>query len=275
LEVSDAAYRLEAQHPNKAIGLDPGATTAITSATLDFNTGEVNNKKYDWRPLEKNLAALEQISRRLSGMIGPDRRKGQRASQRWLNLNAQRSSLHAKIRNQRQDKLHKLSRHLADHSFVAIGHWEPPRKVAGRADFKHGKTEEVLPGFKGIVKVRREGRDRSIATLRQMTAEKAERTGSTILTHAAEYNTTRQCSACKELTGPQGDRSIRHWTCSQCGVAHDRDENAALNILLLALNGVEQSKAEADSVLEKPAQGTAEELYGSPSPAEAPPEEAI
>jgi hypothetical protein len=37
---------------------------------------------------------------------------------------------------------------------------------------------------------------------------------------------------------------------------------------------VEQSKAEADSVLEKSAQGTAEELYGSPSPAEAPPEEA-
>ncbi|WP_264371129.1 transposase [Azotobacter chroococcum] len=45
--------------------------------------------------------------------------------------------------------------------------------------------------------------------------------------------TTRTCSSCGSLSGPQGVNGlrIREWTCSECGVAHDRDVNAARNIL--------------------------------------------
>jgi transposase len=50
-----------------------------------------------------------------------------------------------------------------------------------------------------------------------------------------EAYTTRACSACGSLTGPKGINGlrIREWACCECGVAHDRDINAARNILAL------------------------------------------
>jgi putative transposase len=48
-----------------------------------------------------------------------------------------------------------------------------------------------------------------------------------------ERNTTRVCSSCEALTGPRGlDKlGVRSWECRECGVIHDRDVNAARNIL--------------------------------------------
>jgi putative transposase len=48
-----------------------------------------------------------------------------------------------------------------------------------------------------------------------------------------ERNTTRACSSCGALTGPSGLDSlvVRTWVCSECGETHDRDVNAARNIL--------------------------------------------
>lgn len=44
---------------------------------------------------------------------------------------------------------------------------------------------------------------------------------------------TQICSYCGEVTGPKGlsGLSVREWTCSYCHTHHDRDINAAQNIL--------------------------------------------
>ena len=52
-----------------------------------------------------------------------------------------------------------------------------------------------------------------------------------------ESYTTQTCSNCGELpdSRPKGiaDLEIREWTCTGCGATHDRDINAAKNILAL------------------------------------------
>jgi len=49
----------------------------------------------------------------------------------------------------------------------------------------------------------------------------------------SERNTSRTCSACGALTGPAGVNGlrVRLWMCGECRCAHDRDVNAAKNIL--------------------------------------------
>jgi transposase len=46
-------------------------------------------------------------------------------------------------------------------------------------------------------------------------------------------NTTVTCSNCGSLTGPKGlsGLNVRDWVCASCGTSHDRDVNAAKNIL--------------------------------------------
>ena len=63
---------------------------------------------------------------------------------------------------------------------------------------------------------------------------KAIRLGKTVIL-GNEAWTTQRCSSCNELTGPKGlsGLSVREWVCSSCGSRHNRDTNAAINILRL------------------------------------------
>jgi transposase len=50
----------------------------------------------------------------------------------------------------------------------------------------------------------------------------------------SERNTSVTCSACGALSGPRGVNGliVRSWVCRDCGELHDRDVNAARNILI-------------------------------------------
>jgi putative transposase len=52
-----------------------------------------------------------------------------------------------------------------------------------------------------------------------------------------ESYSTQECCACHARTGPKGlgDLVVRQWSCNVCGAQHDRDTNAAKNILARGL----------------------------------------
>jgi IS605 OrfB family transposase len=74
--------------------------------------------------------------------------------------------------------------------------------------------------------------------LRNFLQYKGEHAGRTVRI-VNERNTTRACSGCGALNGPTGPGSlvVRRWVCAACGEAHDRDVNAARNILTVGLRG--------------------------------------
>ena len=122
--------------------------------------------------------------------------------------------LHRRIRRRRQDACHKFSRSIVK-SYQNI-------VVGDVSSLKLAKTRMATAVL-----------DTGWGTLRQMLLYKGEHAGRSVRI-VNERNTTRGCSNCGALSGPSGLRHlvVRQWDCVNCGESHDRDVNAARNILI-------------------------------------------
>jgi putative transposase len=122
-------------------------------------------------------------------------------------------AIHAKIAHRRKDSLHQFSTRLVRrYDTIFIGN------VSASALAKTPQAKSVL--------------DAGWSAFRTMLRYKCDFAGATF----AEVNeafSTQTCSACGARSGPKGiaGLGIREWTCGECGAVHDRDVNAAKNIL--------------------------------------------
>lgn len=176
----------------------------------------------------------------------------QEASKRWRRWGKRISAFQFKIACRRADVLHKISRALAEScSLIGIGNWEPEREISYRKKIRAAKkkvkkgidgaqqeldnllAEKSKQGPKGSVRRRRSGRDRSIATLRRLIEEKAQRSGAYAMPKINEAGSTYTCCVCEKETGPKGKEniSVREWRCEHCNTVHNRDLNSGFNIL--------------------------------------------
>jgi IS605 OrfB family transposase len=126
-------------------------------------------------------------------------------------------AIHAKIKNTRKDFLHKLSHQLVkNNAAIFVGNVN----AKGLAKTKMAKS--VL--------------DASWTAFRTMLKYKCDDAG-VWFEEVNESYTTQRCSYCRIIpdSSPKGRVSlgIREWTCCECGITHDRDINAAMNILAL------------------------------------------
>jgi len=75
-----------------------------------------------------------------------------------------------------------------------------------------------------------------------MLAWKLRLRGGGMLLEVLEHHTTQTCSECGRMPSsrPRGiaGLGIREWTCDDCGTVHDRDVNAAKNILRCGLTAL-------------------------------------
>lgn len=125
-------------------------------------------------------------------------------------------AIHAKIKNRRKDKLHKYSSKIVnENAAVFIGDVSSAKLV------KTKMAKSVLDAGWGL--------------LRTMLEYKCAHAG-IIYQSINEAYTTQTCSCCgSRYSSPKGRAGlgIREWTCHECGTHHDRDVNAAKNILAL------------------------------------------
>ena len=125
----------------------------------------------------------------------------------------QAKRLHRTAARRRKDALHKFSRKIVS-TYQTI-------KIGDVSSLKLAKTrmaKSVLDAGWGILKTQLH--------------YKGQQAGRSVII-VNERDSTRTCSSCKVLTGPTGLDMlvVRTWVCSACGDVHDRDVNAARNIL--------------------------------------------
>ena len=126
-------------------------------------------------------------------------------------------TIHAKIANARKDQLHKASLKIVrENQLIVVGN------ISAAKFAKSRMAKSVL--------------DASWSMLRIMLEYKASRHQACYV-EADERFTSQMCSNCGNIpvSSPKGMGAlgIRHWVCSGCGTSHDRDVNAARNILFV------------------------------------------
>jgi len=129
----------------------------------------------------------------------------------------QAKRLHRKAAYRRADALHKFSRRIVNqYETIVVG------DVSSQKLVKTRMAKSVL--------------DNGWSMLKRMLQYKGEHAGRSVEV-VSERNTTRACSICGALLGPTGMDMlvVRYWECSECGAGHDRDMNAARNILFVGL----------------------------------------
>jgi len=126
----------------------------------------------------------------------------------------QAKRMHRRIRRCRQDACHQFSRKIINtYQKIVVG------DVSSLKLAKTRMAKSVLDSGWGMLK--------------RFLQYKGECAGRTVRV-VNERNTSRGCSSCGALSGPSGLRqlAVRQWECAHCGEWHDRDVNAARNILM-------------------------------------------
>ena len=72
--------------------------------------------------------------------------------------------------------------------------------------------------------------DAGWSTLAHLIVEKAAHHARTVIKVGRGFPSSQLCSTCGHRDGPK-PLHVRVWTCSGCGTEHDRDLNAARNVL--------------------------------------------
>jgi len=127
--------------------------------------------------------------------------------------NQQAKRLRRTAARRRSDAMHKYSRKIVDrYQTILLG------DVSSLQPSKARASKSALNAGWGMLK-----------TQLQYKGQQAGRSVCIV----KENNTTRVCSTCRALTGPtrMDMLAVRIWVCSECGHTHDRDINAARNIL--------------------------------------------
>ena len=198
---TEEEYVTPIKKSGKSVGVDLGLTDLLITSEGETFKNNRYTKKY-----ERKLAKAQQhLSRKKKG------------SRKFENQRLKVARLHEKISNSRADYLHKCSISLVR-----------------RYDTIYIEDLNV----KGMVKNHKLAKsitDASWGTFISMLTYKAEWNGKKVVKIDRYFPSSQTCNVCGHINQQTKDLSVREWECPECNTKHDRDVNAAINILCFGL----------------------------------------
>lgn len=196
ISVVHKSFKKEKEKTKKSIGIDLG----LTHFVIDNQGDKVENPRF-YRKAENKLKTLQ---RALS--------KKKKGSNRYLKCKMKVAVLHEKVSNQRSNFLHKVANHyINNYDFIYVENLAVKNMVKNRSLAK-SISDASWSKFVSILEYKADWYGKSVHKIHRY------------------FASSKTCSDC----GFQKDKldlSIREWTCPDCETIHDRDINAAQNIL--------------------------------------------
>lgn len=187
------------QYPStgNAVGIDLGLKHFCITSDLQFFA----NHKYLDKSREKLVRAQRRLSRKTKG------------SSNRTKARVRLAKLHERVANQRNDTLHKLSTNLVkEYDVICIEDLQVKNMVKN-----HRLAKSIA--------------DVSWSEFVRQLLYKTQWQHKVLVKIDKFYPSTQMCSICHNKNSEVKDLAVRKWECPHCHTVHNRDVNAAKNIL--------------------------------------------
>ena len=208
------------------VGIDMGvADLAITSDDYKYHKFEANwyeQQANNWQSKFSKRKHQAIVQARQWNHNHKDIKQELEDYSNWQRARQQKARYQAKVANKRKDYLHKITTELVRSYDVIV--------------IEDLKAKNLLKNHHLAKSIT----NNSWYLFREMLEYKCKWYGKKLVVVSPNY-TSQICSNCGFHSGPK-PLEIREWTCPQCGIHHDRDINASINILNRGLKELKKIK---------------------------------
>jgi putative transposase len=181
---------------SQVVGVDAGITSLLT-----LSTGEkITNPRFERRDRERLARAQRDLARKAKG------------SKNRAKARVKVAKVYARIADRRRDNLHKLTTRLVRDNQAVVIEDLHVRDMLGNHHLARAISDAAWQELRGMLEYKCAWYGRDLVVVDRW------------------YPSSKVCSACG-FKAARMPLDVREWTCTQCGTCHDRDVNAARNLV--------------------------------------------